>query len=697
MMNFKFLFLFFLLSNLSFGQGEEDATIYFAHLGKNAKMFQLPVFHEASCIGAIESKETIVYRVNPGTQSFSAVWPDTQYVSTLIINAEPGKSYFIVCDLKGGAYQMDPAGFSGELVHKFMNNISNDPERVAILKKYTKRTRKKDWEVTQGVPGLIQHEMNISRRQKSGFEDDYAYQVLNNIELMKKVYGGEFKEQNEQIAKTMEQYQTPAVNTAAVAETDEKEKAGGFLMNALTNGIVGAITGNTPEVNSTSDSFTETNTEDAPADNRRESIYQEMLEMAESDPEASSYLSSNTNTPVTDAIYQDEEVGKIRDAEDNEEASLKYRRSSLYTLMINDVQRQHFGVIRDAFGNFEMSSKFNEHNIGPYLISADGGEKDQSEIIADYLNENGVARQLVAKWFNRDAEGNFDMKLVQERGSYNASDLDVLIAKNSKKGHAILADAGEELIGNTFVLVNDYKFVNKEEVANKASGWLKATSFVASAAGADGVALAADAVNTGAQIMGKGYVVKTTSYLYRLDWNEEVSGEFFFNLWTDANNHDPSRKKAFDESNLFKLKFVGLESAWADLQSTAFTKKSDQDLIRIATVRATDKGIAKLQKKYEEFRIKTPLFSGDPIASKIGTKEGVEKGDKFEVLEQVVDEDGRTRYVRVGKIKVGKQVWDNSYLSEEAEGDATSNGPEYTEFKGPTGKFYSGMLIRQIN
>jgi hypothetical protein len=31
----------------------------------------------------------------------------------------------------------------------------------------------------------------------------------------------------------------------------------------------------------------------------------------------------------------------------------------------------------------------------------------------------------------------------------------------------MLADAGEELIGNTFVVINDFKYVSKEEIANK--------------------------------------------------------------------------------------------------------------------------------------------------------------------------------------------------------------------------------------
>lgn len=405
----------------------------------------------------------------------------------------------------------------------------------------------------------------------------------------------------------------------------------------------------------------------------------------------------NTKTSTTQNNVIDNTSGKakVRNAEENDFGQLKYRRSSLYTLMINDSTRQHFNIIKDAFGNAELSEKFNDHNIGPYLIEAPGGERDQSSIISEYLVENDVAKKLIAKWFSRNSQGEFNMNIIAERGSYNASDLDIKVALDSKRGTSLLADAGEELIGNTFVIINDYKYTNKEEVAKKASGLLSLVKEVSSAMGKD-ISLITDAASLTASALGKGYVVKTTSYLYQLEWNEEIAAEFYYNYWMDSSNYDPAKKIAFENSDLFKLKYVGSESAWADLQSSIFTRKSDEDLIHIATVKATDDGISKLQRKFEEFRTKSPLYMGDPIAAKIGLKEGVEKGDKFEVLEQVIDKNGQTSYNRVGIIKVEKDgIWDNSFMSEEDPNANVNSG--YTLFKGAKNKFFSGMLIRQIN
>src|SRR5690606_39200792 len=128
-----------------------------------------------------------------------------------------------------------------------------------------------------------------------------------------------------------------------------------------------------------------------------------------------------------------------------------------------------------------------------------------------------------------------------------------------------------------------------------------------------------------------------------------------------------------------KLEYIGTETAWADMQSTVFTKKSDDELIAIATKNAGDAVIAKLQRAYEVFRTKTPLLSGDPLSAKIGLKEGLEKGDKYEVLEQVINKEGKTEYKKVGTIKVEKNmIWDNRYMADEE----NTSEIEYTTFSG---------------
>ncbi len=373
---------------------------------------------------------------------------------------------------------------------------------------------------------------------------------------------------------------------------------------------------------------------------------------------------------------------------------LKYRRSSLYTIMLDEDRREHENVIRKTFLEFPIPDKFNDHNLETRKISV-LPNKDHSSDINDFLLTNDIAKSLVAKWFNRDEKGCFNMNLVSQRGYYNASDIDVKTAMQSKRGTALLADAGEELIGNTFVLVSDLKFINKQDLSKEINNKVDRLSAVAHLAGTAGT-LAGIGVTqiakAGVRVAGKGYVVITTSYLYRLNWNDSIASVFYNNYWMDSKTYNEEKKKAFDKTWMFSLKFIGSEKAWADVQSTIYTKKSEDELVKIATINALDAVIAKLQKNHEEFRTSTPLYTTDPLSAKIGTKEGLEKGDKYAVLEQVIDEDGKTTYVEKGTIKVdGSQIWNNIYMA----ADSTQT-IDRTLFKKVNGRdFYPGMLIKQ--
>jgi len=406
---------------------------------------------------------------------------------------------------------------------------------------------------------------------------------------------------------------------------------------------------------------------------------------------------------------------------------IKYKRSSLHTFMVSNPDQEYSDTIQSIFIDAPVIDKFNNHLVKARLVSKtdpnfvydapeveapkkkglmskfskksntdDTGtdKRNQHLAILNYLNGNHIAKSLVSKWFNRSENGGFNMDLIAERGFYNASDLDVKIANSTERGTALLADAGEELIKNTFVIVNDFKYTNKEEVAAVAKGILSGVTKVASVLGKSSLATTATLTSKGAEIAGKGYVIKTKAHLYKLVWNDEVANVFYNSFWTDDSELDPLKIKAFNETDVFKLEYIGTETSWADIQSSSYSQKSNVDLISVATVRAIDNVISKLQREFEVFRTKTPLISSDPLAAKIGLKENLEKGDKYEVLEQILTDEGTTEYKRLGVIKVEKDlIWDNRYNANE---EHTSE-LEYTTFSGPKNKYYAGMLIRQIN
>jgi hypothetical protein len=403
----------------------------------------------------------------------------------------------------------------------------------------------------------------------------------------------------------------------------------------------------------------------------------------------------NAYTPSTSAKYSvvnDNTGMRISKSGENEMAGINYRRSSLYSIIrmtTGEEQTQYADVIQEAFINTPIPTKFNNHNLGLRVLPHD----------AELTNE--LAKYIVAAWFNRDDRGRFNMELIKERGLYNASSYDINVAQGSARGLKILEDAGEELLGNTFVIVNEFNYTNKEDVANKTKKVTNTIGFLASfIPGAEVVSSAADVANLGLTIAGKGYWIKNTSHLYQLVWNEEIANEFYTKYWVDENNsYDQEKIAAFDTCNLFQLKYVGFENARADLQSSVFTSKSDAELIAKATTKAIDNGIAKLERKFEQFRTKTPLYSVDPTTAKIGLKEGLEPGDKYEVLEQVQDSNGKIEYVRKGVLTVDKKnIWDNTYSAEElVEMGKQPDQNQFTVFKSAGSRFAPGMLIRQIN
>ena len=377
------------------------------------------------------------------------------------------------------------------------------------------------------------------------------------------------------------------------------------------------------------------------------------------------------------------------------EISADYRRSSLYKLMIEDPSRPYADVIKTSFVNGPLQDKFNDHNLVVRTIPASAA-KDEAENIAAFIETNHIARDIVAKWFNRSPKGGFDMKLIQARGNYAATAFDITKSKMTKRGPAALADAGEELIKNTFILVNDFKYVSKEEVAKKTSSWLKVAGEIGESAGVKGANSIASTSGDALDVVGKGYVVKTTAHLFRLDWNEEAAAIFYNDYWCDDATVTPEKKKAFDESTAFKLVYVGSDVSIADLWSTKYTTKTEEQLIERATNKAVDAVIVELQKNHDEFKTKTPIFTNEPITAKIGLKEGLTAKSKFDVMELQVDADGNSKYVDVGTIKVDDShpIWDNRYGA--ADENPESAAVDRTYFKKVSGKdFYPGMLIVQ--
>ena len=393
----------------------------------------------------------------------------------------------------------------------------------------------------------------------------------------------------------------------------------------------------------------------------------------------------------------------------------KYRRSSLYTVLIRHSNAKYGNTIDSVFMMMQTPDKFNNHDleIKSFESSARKARKVVNEIrgtekdpnISDidrFIDETDAAKGMIAKWFDRDpVTGAFDIDLVMERGYYDASYADIEEADANIRGRAMLADAGFDLIGRTFMLVNDITFVDRGETSSKVGAGLmaglsllgKALSIAKDDETYEVIGDASGAVAGAVANEFAGYKVNIISYLYRLDWDNAMLDKFLAEYWFDSCAPDSAKRAAFDESELFTLSYVGhtMTSA-ANISSKSFSARPLHEQFLKVCTRALDKAIVELQRDYDEFKVNVPVYSvnGDgTVDVKIGLKEGVNSRSVYEVLMKDVSS-GVTQYKRVGLLKaIPGKIWDNRFgameeaimleqegVAEDSTADNTARQPE---------------------
>ena len=375
----------------------------------------------------------------------------------------------------------------------------------------------------------------------------------------------------------------------------------------------------------------------------------------------------------------------------------KYHKGSMYSIMLKHDNQEYCEEMVGVFEKIPVQDNFYDFNLSKRVFKAGVLEEsdttksnNQKPHIDKLLRDNAIGRRLVAKWFNQDKAGTFNPNQILEKGYYNVNASDIQTAIYSHKTQeGVIYDAGEDLIGNTYVLVNDIQYGDKRRNKEKRMSGaiaLSAIPFVGM------VAMPVAGILTNDY---SGFNVTVTSYLYRLNWTKEISDGFYNAYYTAT--PDANKKEAFkNQKSLFTVSYIGSQTVHS--QNSNFKGVNDRESqIRLVCTRAIDKAIAQLQKKHPEFRVRTPLLSTSPITAHIGIREDVTDDSRFEVLEVGETSDGRTTYKRVAVIKPKKgKIWDNRYM---AEFEEQKNGIlKSTEFELVSGSIsQTACLIREID
>jgi len=379
----------------------------------------------------------------------------------------------------------------------------------------------------------------------------------------------------------------------------------------------------------------------------------------------------------------------------------KYMRGSLCMMMVEHPTLEYNSEIEKVFESMEIPERFNNHDLGVRIIRF-SNDKNQEANVTIFAKDNQLGKKFVSKWFGRNKKtGGFNIELVKERGNYNATKIDVKEALLQHRGLSILEDAGENLIGHTYWVVNDIKYVNQNNFFKGVKDVANLAVSGAQAASTGGKSLETAFANEDAEVFNlleaiKGFRVKITSYLFRLKWNEEIQNKFYIDYYTEEPDNEPNKVKGFvNDKDLFSLEYVGSVTNTSSKTSVAGVTTNEK-MIRKVCTRALDKNIADLQHDFADFRIKAQLISTEPLKAYVGMKEDVTEKSRYEVLVEEPDDRGVTIYKRVGIIKpIPGKIWDNRYMAAE-EGSVESRLDATYFEKVSGGEFYNGYLIREI-
>ena len=389
-----------------------------------------------------------------------------------------------------------------------------------------------------------------------------------------------------------------------------------------------------------------------------------------------------------------------------------YHRSSWHNILISHQDQKYAEEILTTYYARPQSDKFNDHSLEINVVTAKGKKYAKKKLIDNYVFSSDIAKGLVAKWFNRnETTGYCDMNLIYRRGLEGATTEQIETSELAKLGKSILMDSGTDLIGNTFVLVHDVIYIDKGERNKKVAEGFRIFGEImnavmessAQSSGDKSTAEFGKSINelsrTTADIVDdfEGFRVKIKTHLYRLNWQDADNEYFYENYYLDSLYYDEEKFLSWQNAD-YQLAYIGTQEVVCG--ETVLVGKYDlSQLIKIVVYRTMDECVVKLQKNYEEFKIKEPIYEIDEdgnVIAKIGLKEGVSEKSRYEVLEKIESEDGTTKYKKVGEIKpVKNKIWDNRYMALEDGSPNSELGG--TTFKVTSGRnLYPGLLIREI-
>lgn len=300
-----------------------------------------------------------------------------------------------------------------------------------------------------------------------------------------------------------------------------------------------------------------------------------------------------------------------------------------------------------------VPEKFDDNTITNNVIKLNSSllpiDQDVRPILEKAMREQKVANHILASIL-LDAEGVPTIEKLAQRGEYNASDTDYLIAKSTQEGVSVLKQYGlENMLSRIyFMVVIPYSFnyeYNSEERCY-------------------------------------GYKTIYKELIYRIDLKNLLNTNFWDMFWWEGTN--PEKVEEFMNYPFpIKCEHIKTGSLFAPKENYSVSDIQYKTLSQIVS-----NGLLSFSQINEDLQVKNSVFSVSPIASKIGKKEGLRVDDLFKVTENRQRSDGSVEVEKVGHVRV-KRVAENRQLS-------TGDSEMSLFYKAPSRSVKKGMTLIEV-
>ena len=347
----------------------------------------------------------------------------------------------------------------------------------------------------------------------------------------------------------------------------------------------------------------------------------------------------------------------------------KYFRPSI-TMLFSQPKDADEEVVISKFRNLEVNSKFDNHKIEfPDLKPIDGLNPQKNALIEKYVR--AASNPVIAKWWGRDADGNFNYSLVAERGSYTATDADAIISRGSNTSRIEMI--GEQLIDKSYILLYEItdlysmeEYYDRQDASNRK---LKITTPV--------------------KRTEEGYNCNYKVYACKVDFNDSVASEFYSRYWVDVKNPDKQKVAAWANAT-FPVHIItttsgSVRSAQSKEKTLNSKKKTMRELLEDIPAEIQNNAVFELGRKIEDFRLKVTVFKAYPVSAKLGTKEDLYVDQRFYVYEIEQEKNGNQKINRKGVVRV-KTINDNKQVA-----TGSSLPSVFQQVDG--GRIYQGMFM----